>query len=523
MSDYLALEWGRRQLHGVAATVSAGRVHVKRCFTLECPEEWDAEHQPKEAGSWLKDRLAELDVSPRHVHVMLRREETVMRRFEMPDASDEDLPELVRFQAVAKSALPIDQLLLDFLPLPRREGVPTRDVLMATIPKAMANTIQAVLSAADLELTSLGAGATSIAELAVRMDDQEAIDSSEMTMVVVRHPGRCEILFTQNRHLLFAHAASLIAEKELPALVTEVSRALVALQGPQATLQVDRVWVLSRSDDVALIEALEQRLGCGVQLLDPFEIDAVAPPDHDLPHNRATVASLVGRLVALVDPIVPEINFLNPRRPAVVRDVRKARAIAAIAGALVLLAGVYGVRAFQLSAMDKSIESGQTALSRQKDELKVLEPDVQAMEAVETWVKRDVNWLDLTRDIADVMGGTERHYITRLRVDLGTGRLRPAVKADGFAKDRHDIETLYAEVVRRKALEMQPKEISRSSTDQEYPYGFELDAELKPIALSEAGKSSESPDGKDAAASRGGQAPNDNSPRPDGAVQGRLH
>ena len=103
MPDLLAIDWEKRQLCGLDAEVTRGSVVVRRCFTLTWPEDLDPISQHQEAGQWLKDELARIGVTSKQVMVTLPTEDAVVRQLELPNAPDEELPDLVRFQAADKS------------------------------------------------------------------------------------------------------------------------------------------------------------------------------------------------------------------------------------------------------------------------------------------------------------------------------------------------------------------------------------------------------------------------------------
>src|SRR5262245_3009360 len=123
MAEVLALEWDHDQICGVLANVTPGRVRVRKSFVLGRPV-------VAVAGSgalpidWLKSQLTSQGISGGDVLVALPRDEAVVKRIDLPETSDDELPVLVRFQAGAKSSVPLAELSLDFIPLPRRNEIP---------------------------------------------------------------------------------------------------------------------------------------------------------------------------------------------------------------------------------------------------------------------------------------------------------------------------------------------------------------------------------------------------------------
>src|SRR4029079_18234269 len=160
----LALEWDHDQICGVSAHVTGGRVRVRRCFVLGRPAVAVAGSGPLPVD-WLKSQLSAQGVTGGDVLVGLPRDEAVVKRIELPETSDDELPMLVRYQAGAKSSVPLSELSLDFIPLPRRNEIPGREVLMATVPQQTITEIRTLCESAGLELKTLGLTPAAIAEL----------------------------------------------------------------------------------------------------------------------------------------------------------------------------------------------------------------------------------------------------------------------------------------------------------------------------------------------------------------------
>ena len=130
MPDTLAIELASDQLVAIWGSVSGAQVRVRKaCLWPRSP---DNEETPAKAGAWLAERLKEAGIKADKVLVALPRNEAVVKRIELPDVPDAELPDVVRFQAQSRTAQPLTELALDFLPAPRREGLP-REVLLATL------------------------------------------------------------------------------------------------------------------------------------------------------------------------------------------------------------------------------------------------------------------------------------------------------------------------------------------------------------------------------------------------------
>src|SRR5579871_4267109 len=312
MRELLAIEWEHEHVCGVQAQLTPGRVRIERTFVIR---------KPTTSGSssgalpieWLKPELARLGIGESQVLVTLPRDEAIVKRLELPEVSDDELPVMVRFQAGAKSSVSLDELSLDFIPLPKRGELPGREVLMATVPRQTIDEVQTVCETAGLQPISLGLTAAAIAEFVARAEGALDGAGGGESLVVARHGNRVEISVLRRCHLLFAHSARLSDEatgQEAQAIVAEVSRALVALRGALADVKIERAWTLvSAAEHEQLAESLHRRLQCEVLPLDPFSSVERDSRVGDAVADRSLFAGPIGILLARSDPRVPGLDF----------------------------------------------------------------------------------------------------------------------------------------------------------------------------------------------------------------------
>src|SRR4051794_37414582 len=107
MADLLALSWDRHRLTGIEVSSTGAGARILGTFSVDWPD------QPPTAN-WLRETLRKFGVNAKQVILALPREDAVLRMLELPAVSDDELPTLVRFQAAARSAQSLDQLLLDY-------------------------------------------------------------------------------------------------------------------------------------------------------------------------------------------------------------------------------------------------------------------------------------------------------------------------------------------------------------------------------------------------------------------------
>ncbi len=480
MPDMLALEWEQAAICGMYAQVTPGRVAVKRRFRLRPPDAAVMD-DPQKAGAWLRDQLTQFGDRADAVLVSLPREAAVVKRLELPDVSDAELPVLVRFQAGAKSSQSLDEMGLDFLPLPRRADVPGREALLATVPRQRIDLIRAILQAAGQELTSLGLTPVAVVELVARAEPLAPPDDVQAASLVVSwEEDRVEISVLRRQHLLFSHALRLEhddAGDEQQIIVAEISRALVALRGQNADLRIDRGWLLvAPQHQQPLAEALARRLACPVEPLDPFaavDLDVGPPP---APGESIAFAGPIGMLLSRSGARAPTLDFLAPRQPPVVRDERRARRkLALLAGAAlaVVLFLAYG---YELYALSATVGERRAANQKLESLIKRGDPVFNAAAMVRDWSDSKLVWLDELRDLTIRMPATDRMYLTTLRMEPQATGAAGKMKLIGFARERSDVISLTPRWASdQKRFKVLPHNETPATQDELYPLRFDTD------------------------------------------------
>jgi len=390
---------------------------------------------------WLKPELSKLGIHGGQVLVALPRDEAVVKRVELPDVSDDELPVMVRFQAGAKSSVALEELSLDFLPLPRRSEVPGREVLMATISRQTLDEVTMVCQSAGLEAKVVGLTAAAVAEFVARAESAIS-DVGGESLVVARHGNRIEISVLRRSHLVFSHSSRLpedVTGQEAQAIVSEVSRALVALRGAVADVKIDRAWTLvAPAEHEHLAEALHRRLACDVLPLDPFSAVDCDPHVAQTISDRSLFAGPLGMLLAHTDPRVPAIDFLSPRRPPVKRDERKRRAVLAGAAAAGLLVLLGGFQWYRVSELDAKIEALDLEARDLDDKLKRGEPAAKAEALVAQWQADSEDWLDELVLLTRRLPPTDKVYLQKIECYSKAGTLPGGIRIEGLARERID-------------------------------------------------------------------------------------
>lgn len=480
MSDYLAIDLELHRICGVEASVDRGAVKLRKSFSLSVPESISVD-DPHGLGEWLKGELRQQRTSAGQVCISLPREDVIVRHLEVPDVSDDELPDLVRYQSAAKSTIPLDQLTLDFLPLPRRSESAVRDVLVASVHQDRIKRLRVIASAAGLDLLSVGVSSVATAAIVALEEQKLAHHAGEVSVAIAQHGDRVEISILGEGHLHFTHSTQVMAgDGLLTPILAEISRSLVALQKRLPDAQVVRCWMVGSPDENAeLGDVVRDRFRCEIRQLDPYQAQGVTLDCKPVDEPHGAFGGPIGQLVSRSLEVSWAVDFLSPRRPAEKKDYSRYRKIAAVAAAALLFIGMWGYRYIKVDQLKEKVALAIKDEKEQKELLKEIEPQVKVAASVEGWASSRVDWLSEAEKLAGTLDGTERYYLTKLQLGEGTRQEQGTVTASGHAKERFDVEGLYAELMQRSDVEVNAKPIRNSGRDGDYPQQFDLDLKLK--------------------------------------------
>jgi Tfp pilus assembly PilM family ATPase len=481
MPELLAIDREKHRICGVLADVGSDSVRIRNTFSFDLPE--NLQDSPSELGAWLREELRKAGISARQAIVSLPREDVVVRYLDLPPATDDELPTLVRFQAAAKSTVSLDQLALDYVPLPAREGATGREVLVATVDQDRIRRLKTLGESAGVEVVSVGVSSISTAALVAVLEDEITHEPEDVSIIIARHGDRVEISLAGQRHLYSTQATQITpgqSEQSHNAILAEISRSMVALQKRLPVTRVMRCWLIGSNDeDDGLTDAVQRRFNCEVRKLDPFRTESITMRCRPPADSHGAYSGPVGLLLAQASERAEVVDFLNPRRPHEKVDYSKQKRLAVLVAGVLVVASVFGYRAWLVGDLELRTKAATESWNEQKERNAEIAPKVAVAEVVDEWDAKRVDWLSEANELAATMDGTERMYLTRLQFGEGLRGERGAITGNGQARERFDVESLNAQLVSRENTEVNATTIADNGRDTEYPESFELDVRLK--------------------------------------------
>lgn len=475
MPDILAIHWDKRRLRVVEASVGS-TVRVNQSFTLDVPETLKS--------TWLRDALRQKGTTARQAIVCLPREDAILRQLELPDVPDDELPAIVYFQASTRSATPLDQLFVDYLPLPRRVGTIQRDVLLATVPRTTVDPIRTALSEAGVDLLSLSLSSFCLAELVLRAEGALGQNRSHSRLVVYTDANRLEVVLLGKNEPIAAHLVRPpLDEQGRPVIAksaADVSRVLVPAQPWVANSPIESIWIVGDSPEwQGLGEALRDRWGCPVEQFDSQLSGKIRDLElSKLSESIAQFGPVLGLALTRSQPRTPILDLLHPRQPKPKQDPRKLQLAVGAAAALLLVALFTSYYQLSLASLEESIAKARDEVTKISGQLKVDEPKRNAALMIAEWKTHDVDQLKQFVELHEVMQGTNRLYLADYDFGQITGDAIAKLHATGNARERTDWQQLAQRLVDTRSYQVKPSELTQQSRDPDYPNRFALDANL---------------------------------------------
>lgn len=389
MARFLVLDWDHQQLHVVLGSVGRGT------FKLERAEVWPEEHPPNLAeaealGQKLRERLKAAGIPVAPVLACIGRDRVILKDLRIPTVPLHEEPAIVRFQAVKELTDSPDEVIIDYTTSAIAGSIEKR-ALALIMRRELLGAYQVLCKAAGLKLAGLAPRAFGIAACLSRMVGSTMLtpppEPADAPVAVLSIAERwAEFCVCRGDTLLYVRSLSVG-----PTLAGEIRRNLAVYSGQAAQTPVKAVYVAGGAEHATFREKLQDSLGIPVHSFDPVAGTAkLTLPDG----TRGGFAGAVGLLHAQVSKQGLPINFVAPKEPKAPKDPNRKRILVGggiAAAVLVILGGLgYG----QLYVQDKKIERSRLDLVELENKEKLLQPDAQKFDAVQTWVNSYPNWLE---------------------------------------------------------------------------------------------------------------------------------
>ena len=214
-------------------------------------------------------------------------------------------------------------------------------------------------------------------------------------------------------------------EAFVAAATIEVVRSLHSYGGLGAAVAPSRLLIAGATGhEPALVTALAARVSTPVALLDTSALDL---PGDSRAHAAGATAA-IGLSLGFADAGGLPFDFLNPKRPAVQRDLRKIRILTGLAATAALILVVVGVRTWLVGQRQKVLDAVTAEVVAAEKHRPVYRQMISQANVVNEWVRGERDWLMHYAYLTAVLPRSEEVFLTSLSVS-GPGALRLGVRA----------------------------------------------------------------------------------------------
>ncbi len=452
MSQLLALEWNGSEARVVVAVSRGEKVVIEQAFSATLRSEPSGEEPSGEeaaevdVGQRIAAALAARGIGRIDTLVAVGRSSIELRQLSLPPAPEEELPDLVSFQAIREFNELDENWLLDFVPIDEPTDGP-RNVRAAAIGPDLVAQIEQTCQTAGLKPRRLILRPCAAASLLGR---QASTGPARPRLLVDLLSDEVDLTVMIDRRVIFVRTARMTGDPLQDddyrgVLLGEIRRTIAAAQNQLSGQRVESI-VLCGTDEqhAALAKQIQQKLGTSTELFDPFDgLQLSRELRRTLPPRAGRFAPLLGMALAELEDTGHAIDFLDPRRrPEPPRRNTKYILAGAVVAMLVTLFFVYGrFQSRRLATEKKNLEAESSQLDKAIAKARKMEENVKR---IEQWTANDVVWLDELYELSQDFPSAKRAMLTDL--SFGPGAPGGTIDIDGRVDKSSTIGTLLADL-----------------------------------------------------------------------------
>jgi len=444
MAQLLALEWDGFEARVAVAQRHGSDVMIEHSFAVSLlPREPGQTFADVNIGQRVAAALGARRIGRVETLVAVGRASIELRLLSLPAAPHEELPQMVRFQAMRQFAALGDDWPLDFVPVETSDDG-SQSVLAAAISNELVSQIRATCGEAELQPRRLILRPLAAASLLRRRD---AGGGHRVRLMVDLLTDEADLTVLVDRMVVLIRTVRLPGGPNSPEqsseLLGEIRRTMAAAQNQLGGQRVQRVVLCGNGKEHAELKTqIEEGLSLTVELFDPFaglrlsgELRSHPP---DLPGR---FAPLLGMLLDEASGAGHAIDFLHPRRKPKAQSRAPALSLAAGVVALICLivAAVFGYQFVSLALQEASLTGQMQSLQTPEKAAKETQRDLAELEK---WTAGDCIWLDELREMSDEFPPPEDAIVVQMRMASREQGGGGAIAFEGHVRDSTVIDDM---------------------------------------------------------------------------------
>lgn len=430
MPKRIALDYDNSELRIVVANCNGSRIQVTDAKVIPIAENGSVSEK-------LRAYITGEGLQKTETLVAIGRGKAELRELQLPPVPEEELPDMVRFQAIRSFASASDRAIVDFLVTNRTSE--SKTLIAAAVAPGDLDRVRELCKTSELVPKRVALRPLTAASLYLRVSKPPTI-----CVLIDLLTDDAEIVIAREGKVIFVRTVRLPSEERhrSGAIASELHRTMVAC-GETSTPDRIVVWG-NKAVHTSDIQAIEETIGCkDVQAVNPFDLVELQFDRDTLPEHVGRLAPLVGLLAS--DEAAPDtlIDFLNPRQ-RVEEEPDRVRRILMIAGpiAAVFLVGFFIY--LQFANWDRKIANATAEVNLLVPTSEMASESVARTEKVDQFLDSDVNWLDELRRLAEKAPPSDQFIVRSItgtadvRSGGGTVRVVSAVSEPGVINEMEE-------------------------------------------------------------------------------------
>ena len=466
MAKLVALELDSREARLLVGTTRGQDVVIEKALSVELSDTSGAD------TTTLADALEKHNIDRGDVLIAVGRSQVELRLLSLPQSPPDEVPEMVRFQAMRQFANIGETWPLDFVPLSDEGGDGQIHVLAAVISPEQVTQTEESCSAANLVPRRMILRPFAAASLLCR---QGRAGQGGCQLLISLTSGEAELTVVSDGQVAFLRAVRLPLDDAgnvtAKALVGEVRRTMAAAQNQLSGRPVEKICICQGADEEnALRDVLKQDLAIEVEVFDPFDGMRLSKSlQSERPSHPGRFAALIGMLADEARESHAGIDFLHPRRkPPPPSKLRRNLWVATGAGAMAAASLVFVV--VTLWSKNSEISDLKAELAANQKGLKVAEQEIQNAGAIDVFSQADITWLDELVWLSKTFPEAEDALVANLTLSSST-KQGGRIDLDGFARTGDTIGRAEA-ILRDKRHEVQTDGSQEDPRRKGYRHSF---------------------------------------------------
>lgn len=430
MSKVVVIDWDLNVCRGAAGTYRGSSSTIESVVEAPIPHD---ESSAKNVPETLAKAYSNHGLKKRDAIFLVGRSGTELRMLSVPAVPINELPDIVRFQAMRQFSAMTDDWLLDFVPLPPTPNGQLR-VLAVGISPQLVEQIKATAALAGLNVIRITSRPFAFAGL---LRTQKITEQTHLVIELL--PNEFSIILVTNGQVELVR--TVVTNSDLPKddrdqqVIAEVKRTIGSMASQNLNREIDALTIIGDQVEFSKLSAkLSESIGKSVQILDPLDIakQHLHLRISESP-NSASLGAVIGAFGLPEGSALENIDFINPTSPPKPPSQKQKYILwggIAAAVAIVVLGGgwfVYSQKSSELARLQKQIKE------MQKNE-KMNQEIIEEVKILESWQKEQVNWFEELAEISKAYPLPDDAVVENVIMDLLESEKKATIQISGKAK-----------------------------------------------------------------------------------------